>query len=83
MKHGGGNLIAWDCISTARRGQLIFIGRILYKIKFLDILKQNLRKGATNMGIQDSFKFYQVIIQNDDCLRIFIVKLSKSDKMKF
>ncbi|CAK9813094.1 Transposable element Tcb2 transposase [Anthophora quadrimaculata] len=59
VKHGGGNVIIWGCILTTGVGELIFIDGIMDKNKYLDILKTNLIKSASNLGIRDTFKFYQ------------------------
>lgn len=55
MKHGGGNVR--DCISTL--GELVFTDGIMDKNKYLDSLRTNLIKSASNMGIRDTIKFYQ------------------------
>lgn len=43
LKHGGGGLMVWGCISTVGIGKLIFIDDILDKNKYLNILKENLK----------------------------------------
>lgn len=59
VKHGGGNVLVWGCISTFGTGELVFIDSIMDKYIYLNILKNNLRKSAMKMGIVDTFKYYQ------------------------
>lgn len=51
--------MVWGCISTSGVGELVFIDGIVDKSKYLEILKQNLIKSATDMNIRGTFKFYQ------------------------
>ena len=59
VKHGDGSVMVWGCISTAGVGELVFIDGILDKMKYLDLLKQNLIKSAVNTNIRNSFMFYR------------------------
>lgn len=59
VKHGGGSVMVWGCISTMGVGNLVFIDTIMDKNVYLNLLKNNLHQSAENMGIRDSFKFYQ------------------------
>ena len=59
VKHGGGNCMVWGCMSAQGVGELVFIeGKMKYP-QYLQILKNNLKKSAENMGILNCFKFYQ------------------------
>lgn len=57
VKYDDGNMLMWGCISTFRTGELVFIDSIIYKNKYLNILKNNLRKSAMKMGIVNTFKY--------------------------
>lgn len=59
VKHGGGGVLVWGCISAFGPGELVFIDTIMDKNVYLNILKNNLHKSATKMGILNTFKFYQ------------------------
>lgn len=59
MKHGGGSLMVWGCMSAAGVGDLVIIEGIMNQHVYLDILKTHLRSSAEKMGILDTFRFYQ------------------------
>jgi transposase len=71
MKHGGGSVMVWGCVSNFGVGELVFINGILDKNKYLNILKNNLKKSAPNMGIMENFKLYQ---DNDPKHKAWIVQ---------
>ena len=51
MKHGGGGLMVWGCFSVASVGELVFIGCIMDKSVYLNILKENLKKSAEKLNL--------------------------------
>ena len=59
VKHGRGKVMVWGCMSSNGIGELVFIDEYMDKLKYLQILKENLKKSAENMGILDTYKFYQ------------------------
>lgn len=59
VKHGGGSVMVWGCMSAQGVGNLVFIDSTMNHHMYLNILKQNLKSSAENMGILNSFKFYQ------------------------
>lgn len=59
VKHGGGSVMVWGCMSSAGVGQLHFIDGIMDKMVYLDILKNNVKQSAEKLGILDNFAFYQ------------------------
>lgn len=59
VKHGGGSVMIWGCISTKGVGNLVFINGIMNQEQYLKILKENLKQSAEKMGILDTFKLYQ------------------------
>ena len=58
--------MVWGCMSAYGVGELVFIDEYMDKLKYLQILKENLKKSAENMGILDTYKFYQ---DNDPNIR--------------
>lgn len=59
VKHGGGSVMVWACMSAAGVGNLVFIEGNMDKTMYLDILKNNLTQSAQKLGIEDNFRFYQ------------------------
>lgn len=59
VKHGGGSVMVWGCVSAAGVGNLHFIEGIMDQNVYLNILKQNLMPSTEKLGIRESFKFYQ------------------------
>lgn len=57
VKHGGGSVLVWGCMSAAGVGSLHFIDRIMNHRVYIDILKNHLRSSATKMEIGDNFIF--------------------------
>lgn len=44
VKHGGGGVMMWGCMSSAGVGELVFIEGVMDKAYYLSILKENLKK---------------------------------------
>ncbi len=44
VKHGGGNVMVWGCMTASGVGELVFIEDIMDKHKYLNVLKDNLKK---------------------------------------
>lgn len=59
VKHGGGHVMVWACMSAAGVGKLQFIESTMDKLVYLNILKNNLLQSAEKLGIKDTFRFYQ------------------------
>ncbi|KAJ4427371.1 hypothetical protein ANN_24992 [Periplaneta americana] len=59
VKHGGGSVLVWGCISAAGVEELVFIDGIMDRKQYLRILKGHLQRSAEKLGIQDTFKYYQ------------------------
>ncbi|GBL98376.1 Transposable element Tc1 transposase [Araneus ventricosus] len=58
VKYGGGSVLVWRCMSASGLGNLVFIGGIMNHALYLNILKDNLKLSAQNLGIANIF-FYQ------------------------
>ncbi|KAJ4432369.1 hypothetical protein ANN_20988 [Periplaneta americana] len=59
VKHGGGKVMVWGCLSAAGIEELVFIYGNMNKEQYLQILKENLHKSAKKLGIHNTFKFNQ------------------------
>lgn len=72
VKHGGGSVMVWGCMSSAGVGNLVIIDDIMNKEVYLNILKSNLLQSAEKLGIADRFYFQQ---DNDPKHTAGIVKM--------
>lgn len=59
VKHGGGNVMVWGCMSANGVGNLHFVDGIMDQYQYIDILKANLRESAEKMGLGSDFIFQQ------------------------
>lgn len=59
VKHGGGSVMVWGCMSSAGVGNLHFIDGKMDKFGYLNILKENVKQSAEKLGIANNFPFYQ------------------------
>lgn len=57
VKHGGGSVLVWGCMSASGVGILHFIDGIMNHWAYIDILKRNLVPSAEKMGMKDNFIF--------------------------
>lgn len=72
VKHGGGSVLVWGCMSSAGVGSLDFIDGIMDHQQYIDILKRNLLPSAQKLGIRNNFIFMQ---DNDPKHTAFNTKL--------
>lgn len=54
IKHEGGSIMVWGCISSKEVGELVFTDVIMDKNRYLDILKQNLKRSVTAVDIENT-----------------------------
>lgn len=59
IKHGGGSVMVWACMSYHGVGNLVFIQGNMNKMIYLNILRENLHQSGEKMGIRNCFEFYQ------------------------
>lgn len=59
VKHGGGSVMVWGCMSASGVGNLHIINGIMDQNKYLDILRQNLIPSVQKLGLDGRYKFYQ------------------------
>ncbi|GBN52640.1 Transposable element Tc1 transposase [Araneus ventricosus] len=59
VKYGGGGVLVWRCMSASGLGNLVFIDGIMNHALYLNILRDNLKLSAQNLGIGNNFVFSQ------------------------
>jgi len=57
VKHGGGGVLVWGCMSASGVGNLHFIDGIMDHKMYIDILKTNLHPSAAKMDLEGNFIF--------------------------
>lgn len=59
VKHGGGSLMVWGCMSASGVGSLVFVeGKMDHK-QYIRILDENLDASVAKLGIKDTYIFSQ------------------------
>lgn len=59
VKHGGGSVMVWGCMSAGGVGKLHFIEGTMDHKMYIDILKNNLLVSAEKLGLENEFIFQQ------------------------
>ncbi|GFU85747.1 transposable element Tc1 transposase [Trichonephila clavipes] len=59
VKHGGGSIMVWGCMTATGLGNLVIIEGIMNQYIYLNILKNNLSQSASKLGLDGSFTFQQ------------------------
>jgi transposase len=59
VKHGGGIVMFWGCMSANGVGNLVVIDGIMTGGKYVQILQENLFESAKKMGLESDFIFQQ------------------------
>lgn len=59
VKHGGGSVMVWACMSASGVGKLAFIESTMDKNMYLNVLKENLIQSAESLALKEDFAFYQ------------------------
>lgn len=57
VKHGGGSVMVWGCMSAAGVGNLVFIETTMDRHVYLNMLKANLKSSATKLGLSSNWIF--------------------------
>lgn len=55
VKHGGGSVMVWGCMSESGVGNLHFIDGIMDQYVYLDLQKKNLKPSEKKLGISRTF----------------------------
>ena len=59
VKHGGGSVMVWGCMSASGVGNLVFIDGIMDHKVYIKLLQDNLGPSVTKLGLEDSYIFTQ------------------------
>lgn len=59
VKHGGGSVMVWGCLSSSGVGNLVFIDGIMDQYGYLNILRNNLKQSAEKLGLGCRYVFQQ------------------------
>lgn len=59
VKHGGGSVMVWGCMSAAGVGQLAFIDGIMNKESYVELLRANLPPSVTKLNLPHDYIFFQ------------------------
>ena len=59
VKHGGGSIMLWECLSAAGTGRLVRIEGKMNGAKYRQILKENLLQNAQDLRLTRRFTFQQ------------------------
>ncbi len=71
VKHGGGSVMVWGCMSAAGTGELQFIEGTMNANMYFDILKQSMIPSLQRLGRRTVFQHGnnpQTHLQDDHCL---------------
>lgn len=59
VKHGGGHVMVWGCVSFHGVGKLAVIESTMNAEMYVDVLRQNLLSSVQKLGIENSYIFQQ------------------------
>lgn len=59
VKHGGGGVMVWGCMSAGGVGNLVFIEETMNKTVYMNILRENLNQSAEKLNIRHNYYFQQ------------------------
>lgn len=59
VKHGGGNVMVWGCMSSGGVGQLVFIDEKMDRHLYRKILEENLQPSVARLGLPSDWIFQQ------------------------
>lgn len=59
VKHFGGNVMVWGCMSASGVGNLVIVEDTMDQYKYIEILKNNLQASANKMGLGRNYIFQQ------------------------
>lgn len=57
VKHGGGNVLVWGCMSGSATGRLEIIRGIMDRFVYLNILKNNLEQSVQKLNLPNNYYF--------------------------
>lgn len=59
VKHGGGNVMVWGCMSYNGVGNLQIIDEKMTASTYIDVLRHNMKDSAKKLGVENTFIFQQ------------------------
>ena len=59
MKHGGSSIKLWGCFSAAGTGRLVRIEGKMNRVKYREILDENLLQSAQDLRLEQNITFQQ------------------------
>ena len=60
-KHADGGVLVWGCMSASELGNLVLINAKMNHYLYLNILRDNLKLSAQNLGIGNNFIFIYLL----------------------
>lgn len=59
VKHGGGSIMLWGCMSAKGVGNIQFIDNVMDKFVYNDILRKNVKQSAAKLDMLPTYMFQQ------------------------
>ncbi|GFU84925.1 transposable element Tcb2 transposase [Trichonephila clavipes] len=59
LKHGGGNVMVWECVAHNGAGNLAFIDNKTSALAYINMLRHNLLDSAKKLSMENTFIFQQ------------------------
>ncbi|GFS98227.1 transposable element Tcb2 transposase [Trichonephila clavipes] len=59
LKHGGGNVMVWECVAHNGAGNLAFIDNKMSALAYINMLRHNLLDSAKKLSMENTFIFQQ------------------------
>ncbi|GFV74635.1 transposable element Tcb2 transposase [Trichonephila clavipes] len=59
LKHGGGNVMLWECVAHNGAGSLAFIDNKMNALAYINVLRHNLLDRAKKLSMENTFTFQQ------------------------
>ena len=59
VKHGGGNIMLWGCLSSSGTGNLVVVQGIMRKEDYIRILDENVKESAEKLQLGHNWKYQQ------------------------
>ena len=77
VKHGGGNILLWECFYSSGTGNLVKVKGLMRKEVYIRILDENVKKSAEKLQLGHNWKYQQ---DNDPKYTAKVVKKRFKDK---
>lgn len=80
VKHGGGSVMVWGCMSAAGVGSLVSVEGKMNHVQYIRIMEENLVPSVEKLGIQDTFIFSQDNDPKDTAKNTRLYLLNKAER---